>query len=93
MTKGKRTDDLLVAREATYGDFEKLSLFSQRLKLTMVASENWGKLAHYQREALELIQLKVARILNGDPNYEDNWVDIAGYATLAAEQARKHGKR
>lgn len=31
---------------------------------------------------LEMIAHKIARILNGDPNYADNWHDIAGYATL-----------
>jgi hypothetical protein len=29
-----------------------------------------------------MIQHKVARILNGEPDYSDNWHDIAGYATL-----------
>jgi len=29
-----------------------------------------------------MILHKIARILNGDPEYSDNWHDIAGYATL-----------
>jgi hypothetical protein len=29
---------------------------------------------------------KIARILNGDPNYADSWVDIAGYAQLVADR-------
>jgi hypothetical protein len=33
-----------------------------------------------------MIMHKVARILNGDPNYADNWIDIAGYATLVADR-------
>ena len=32
-----------------------------------------------------MIAVKIARILNGDPNHFDSWIDIAGYATLAAE--------
>lgn len=39
-----------------------------------------------QREALEMIAHKIARILNGDPNYADSWVDIAGYAKLIADR-------
>ena len=39
-----------------------------------------------QREALEMIAHKIARIVNGDPNYADSWVDIAGYATLVADR-------
>lgn len=33
-----------------------------------------------------MIQHKIARILNGDPDYVDNWVDIAGYAKLVADR-------
>lgn len=42
-------------------------------------------------EALEMIAHKIARICNGDPNYADNWVDIAGYATLVANRLEKEG--
>ena len=35
-----------------------------------------------EQEALDMIFHKIARILNGDPNYADSWHDIAGYATL-----------
>ena len=39
-----------------------------------------------QREAMEMICQKMARIMNGDPNYSDSWHDIAGYATLVANR-------
>lgn len=42
-----------------------------------------------QVEALEMIAHKLGRILNGDPNYEDSWRDIAGYATLVADRLLK----
>lgn len=32
---------------------------------------------------------KVGRILNGNPDLEDSWADIAGYARLAADRVRK----
>jgi hypothetical protein len=31
---------------------------------------------------------KMARIVNGDADYDDSWIDIAGYATLVAERLR-----
>ncbi len=34
----------------------------------------------------EVIADKIARILNGDPNYKDNWHDIQGYAKLAEDR-------
>ena len=36
--------------------------------------------------ALDMICNKMARIVNGDPNYIDNWHDIAGYATLVEQE-------
>jgi len=43
-------------------------------------------LAHDQQEALDMICHKIGRILNGDPDYADNWHDIAGYAQLVADR-------
>lgn len=39
-----------------------------------------------QQEALDMICHKIGRIVNGDPNYADSWVDIAGYAKLVADR-------
>lgn len=39
-------------------------------------------LAPYQREALDMIAVKMSRVLCGDPAHEDHWDDIAGYAYL-----------
>jgi hypothetical protein len=35
---------------------------------------------------MEMICHKMARIMNGDPNYSDSWHDIAGYAKLVADR-------
>lgn len=73
---------VLDEREERYGSFEGHAKISQALKEVMLNTSSFDSLASDQREALEMIQHKVARILNGDPNYADNWIDIAGYATL-----------
>jgi hypothetical protein len=39
-----------------------------------------------QREALEGVFTKIARILSGDPNHKDHWSDIAGGAHLVEER-------
>jgi hypothetical protein len=44
------------------------------------------KLSVSQREALEMILHKIARILNGDPNFKDSWTDIIGYARLVERE-------
>lgn len=72
-----------------YGAFTGHADISQRLKEVMQDPiENWGKLARDQREALEMIVHKIARILNGDPNYHDSWHDIEGYARLVADRLK-----
>lgn len=86
---------ILDERGARYGEFKDHAKLCQTLKLTMKQHRNsvgltaWRHLHDDQRQALEVIQDKVARILNGDPDYLDNWDDISGYATLVADRLRK----
>jgi len=43
-------------------------------------------LAPDQQEALDMICHKIGRIVNGDPDYDDSWRDIAGYAQLVCDR-------
>lgn len=79
-------DKTLSERGNRYGDFRNHGAISQRLKQVMISTPGWANMNHYQREALEMIQHKIARILNGDPNYDDSWRDIAGYARLVEKE-------
>ena len=72
----------LNARNERYGTFSVQAAISQTMKNFMRQSPNWDSLDPDMAEALDMIQHKVARILNGDPRYADSWHDIAGYATL-----------
>lgn len=87
--EGTDVKTMLAGREARYGTFEGHARISQDLKAVMHERSGWDNLKPDQREALEMIQHKIARILNGDPNYADNWIDIAGYATLVANRLEK----
>lgn len=49
----------------------------------------WEHLSPVQRQALTVIADKIARILSGDPNYDDNWHDIQGYAKLVEDRLPK----
>lgn len=75
-------EKLIEERTAQYGCFSGQAELSQSLKQAMSKGRNWGSLSAMQREALEMIAHKIARILNGDPNYDDSWLDIGGYANL-----------
>lgn len=78
--------ETLAERGARYGKFEDHAVIAQGLKDQMWATKGWSRLAPDQRQALEVIQDKVARILNGDPDYTDNWHDIAGYSRLVEDR-------
>jgi hypothetical protein len=81
---------VLQERSERYGSFIDRASITQSIKHAM-ASPGWHRLAADQKEALETIATKIARILNGDPDYIDNWVDIAGYATLVVERLEAAG--
>lgn len=70
--------DTLNERQSTYGDFKDVANTTQYL-LQMLSTD---AMSDVQLEALHMICSKLARIAHGDPNYKDNWHDIAGYATL-----------
>lgn len=87
MTDG--IDEVLQERGKRYGAFDRHAAITQRLKADMQCYPAWANLQPDQREALEMIAHKIGRILNGDPNYADSWVDIAGYAKLVADRLEK----
>ena len=78
-------EETLKERGDRYGSFKSHADLAQHLKEVMWGSDGWLKLTNDKRQALEVIADKVARILNGDPEYHDNWHDIVGYAKLVAD--------
>lgn len=79
----------LEARGKLYGEFSSHATITQALKEIMQASPRWGVLSPSAKEALDMIQHKIGRILNGDPTYIDSWHDIIGYARLEEERLQK----
>lgn len=76
----------LAERGARYGAFADHAEICQGIKNAMWKNPGWSRLAADQAQALETIADKIARMLNGDPNYHDNWHDIVGYAKLVADR-------
>ena len=82
---------LLQNRERTHGSYPSTAKLSQALKDTMKSGPNWISLSDAQAEALEMIALKIARILSGNPDYADHWDDVIGYARLARPETEAQG--
>lgn len=79
-------DTILEERGSRYGAFIDHARITQNIKVSFMDSPNWSDMPDDMREALEMIAHKIGRILNGDPNYADSWIDIAGYAKLVADR-------
>ena len=72
-------------RHKTHGDFGDNAYVSQRLK-DVLHRPTWNALTDVQKEAVDMICLKLSRIVSGKSGEKDHWVDIAGYADLARQE-------
>ncbi len=79
----------LEERGKKYGEFKDHAKISQHIKHAMKNTFGWANLSEDKQECLEMIAHKIARILNGDPEYLDNWHDIIGYTRLVEKNIEK----
>ena len=83
-------DTILDKRATTYGSFISVAGFAQDMKelIRDALDEQNVCLQVDHQEALDMIASKIARIIIGDANHIDSWIDIAGYATLVADRLK-----
>ncbi len=74
-------DATLSQRQTQYGCYEDVAHVTQQI-LSALRIGNYDELPAPMKESLHMIASKMARIVNGDPEYLDNWHDIGGYAKL-----------
>lgn len=85
-TNGHSIGEILVSERArTHGDYSQNASTAQSLKSALRNAIGWQDLSPRQRESLDLIATKMARIVSGNPDEPDHWNDIAGYAELAGK--------
>jgi hypothetical protein len=75
--------EIIKERGKTHGNYEDMAELSQALKRQIRFSKNWGAMTPAQREALEMICVKIARICVGNPHEPDHWTDLSAYPELA----------
>lgn len=75
--------ELLQERGKTHGDFTQNAIYGQELRSLFRSSPQWSAMPPEHREALDVMAVKLSRILSGQSQFRDHWRDIAGYATLA----------
>ena len=82
------SNPVLNERETTHGDYKVTAIISQFLKRFFRDQMGWEKLSESQRESFDSIAIKMARILSGNPNEKDHWVDIKGYVDLIVSRLK-----
>jgi len=87
-------DQTLDERAQDYGKFKDGAALMQAIKRTLAdhARMHNKTFADDQWEALEMIVHKIGRIVNGNPDKVDHWVDIAGYAKLIADRLQGNAR-
>lgn len=84
-----KVEGLLEERGKRYGTFRKHAQICQSLKFVIdreLLNCKPRPIDDDMKQALDVICDKIARIINGDETYVDNWDDIAGYATLVSKR-------
>lgn len=76
----------LADRGASYGEFRDGAAIAMDLFGLVQATPAFDRLSPDKQYAMFMFCAKMARLLNGDPNHRDSWIDIAGYAQLAHDR-------
>ena len=86
--KEEEVNTVLDEREDQYGSYMQSSDTAIKIKSAMhnAIARNDLHLYPDQLMSLDMIAVKVSRIVNGNPSYRDSWLDIAGYAMLVADR-------
>lgn len=84
--KDRALNETLHDRGQEYGDYTHMAYVAQMIKSTMREGESWPKMTDVQRESLDLIATKLARIVCGNPHNPDSWLDVEGYAKLVRDR-------
>ena len=70
------------------GTYEDHADLTQDMKERCRLHKGWASLPGHMKESIDMILHKIARVLNGDPYYKDNWVDIEGYSKLVSRDLK-----
>jgi hypothetical protein len=75
-------DALLAERGKTHGPYSENARISQSIKAVVRGGLGWFGLTEIEREVLDQLALKMARIASGKSLQRQHWEDVVGYGTL-----------
>ena len=80
---------LLNERGKTHGDYSAAARTKEGILDLITMAPSYPKMDATARASIRMIVEKLGRIVHGDHTHIDHWVDIAGYATLAANHYKQ----
>lgn len=88
MTKAK-LDATLSNRGKTHGEWSDQARISQGIKDLCRQGSSFDKLSPMQKETLDMWAVKMSRIVEGNPNEIDHWLDVEGYGKITRIRMEK----
>lgn len=84
---------LLQERGKSHGKWSEDAETAMLLKDLLRSRPGWARLSPSQQNSLDLIATKIARILAGNPSFDDHWRDISGYAMLICNELYQEAQK
>jgi len=79
------TNELIADRKNTHGDWNNQAWVANRIKIALRNGGAWNTMSPGQQEAVEMVAVKLSRIVAGNPAHDDHWDDLMGYALLGKQ--------
>jgi hypothetical protein len=81
--------ELISKRAETHGSWPMTAHVAQAIKAAIHNTPNWETMSSSEREGLDMIAQKLARILTGDHMADEHWEDIIGYTEMIRRELSK----
>ena len=82
----EKIEETLESRDSTHGDFVDQAECAQRMVDVLNKAEGWMRCPKWMQYAMQMICMKLARIVHGDCRTTEHWHDIQGYARLVERE-------
>ena len=82
MGRNGDVEEILGKRDGTHGQYKETAKTAQELKAIFRSKDDWQYLLPIERESVDLICTKLARLIHGGGDKTDTVRDIEGYARL-----------
>lgn len=86
-------EEVIKERQSTHGEFHECAEVSQDIMRALRKGRRFKDLSDAQVEALQMVAHKMHRIVCGNPDHDDHWLDGAGYFTLGLQDVLRRNPK